>query len=73
MISKVHTKLVGSPFNIVEHMKKTNVSIPMWNVLALPSQRELLQHELQAIEMQSRQPSTSRAISLVQPRKEEGT
>ena len=34
-------KLVNTPLNIMEKIKKTNVSIPMWDVLAIPSQREL--------------------------------
>ena len=54
-------------------MKNTNVSIPMWNVLIVPSQRELLQQELQTIEVRNRWAIKNGVISLVQPTKEEGT
>lgn len=41
--SRAPTKPTCSPLNIIEKMKKSNVSIPMWNLLTFPSQRELLQ------------------------------
>ena len=37
IFSKATTKPTCTPLNIVEKMKKTNVSIPMWNVFTIPS------------------------------------
>ena len=72
VIFRPPTKPTFPPLNIVEKMKKTNVSIPMWNVLSIPSQWELLQQELQTVEVQSVPLPMSGAVSLMQPTKDEG-
>ena len=33
VVSKVSVKEVSAPLNIVDQMKKTNVSVPMWDVV----------------------------------------
>ena len=48
-------------------MKKTAVSVPMWDVLAMPSQLELLQKELQTVEVQRTTKEINPAVSLMQP------
>ena len=50
-ISKPQHKPINTPLNIVEQMKKTTISVPMWDVLAIPSKLELLQEELQTVEV----------------------
>ena len=42
VISKPQCKPINTPLNIIEKMKKTTLSVPMWDVLAMPSQLELL-------------------------------
>ncbi len=38
MVSKVPAKAIYTPLNIVDQMKRTNVSVPMRDILAIPSQ-----------------------------------
>ena len=59
------------PFSVVEKMKKTNVNICMWDVVAtLPMQKRLLQQELESIEPKDQPPNMESATSLIQPSKE---
>ena len=66
-------RLVKTPLNIVEKIKNTNVSIPMWDVLAIPSQREFLKRELQDIKLQNEPSTSNNAANYIQPMKEEDT
>ncbi len=54
-------------------MKKTIVSVPMWDVLAMPAQLELLQKELQTVEVQRTTNARNEVVSLVQPSPSEAT
>ena len=48
---KASTITPNASFNVVEKMKKTNVNISMWDVVAIvPMQKRLLQQELESIE-----------------------
>ena len=51
-------------------MKRTNVSVPMWDVVAtMPSQFELIQQGLKSIEVSNQSATLDDAISLVHPTK----
>ena len=68
---KASTKVPTRPFSVVEQMKKTNVNISMWDVVAtIPMQKRLLQQELESIEPKDQPPNMESATSLVQPSKE---
>ena len=59
------------PFNVVDQMKKTNVNISIWDVVAtIPSQKKLLKQELESIEMKDQPPREGSATRLVQLIKE---
>ena len=52
-------------------MKKTNVNISMWDVVAtIPMQKRLLEQELESIEPKDQPPGMESATSLVQPSKD---
>lgn len=66
---KVPTK-VAIPFNIVEQMKRDNLNVSMWEALAIPSQRDLLQEALKGMyvaEGTNQGCNSSTSTSLVQP------
>ena len=64
---KDSTKISNAPFNVVEHMKKTNVNISMWDVVAtIPMQKRLLQQELERIKPRDQPLDVESATSLVQ-------
>ena len=59
------------PSKEVEKIKKTNVNISMWDVVAtIPMQKRLLQQELESIEPKDQPPNIESATSLIQPSKE---
>ncbi len=59
------------PFSVVEKMKKTNVNISMWDVVAtIPMQKKLLQQEMERIEPKYQTLSMESATILVQPSRE---
>lgn len=70
MMKKALVKNFITSLNIIEQMKKTNVSVPMWDFLAIPSQRELLQKELKTVVEKNQSSSTHDATSFVKPTKE---
>lgn len=50
--SRASTKASNASFSVVDQMRKTNVNISMWDVVAtIPSQKRLLQQELESIEL----------------------
>ena len=68
---KASTKAHNAPFSVVEQMKKTNVNIPMWDVVAtIPMQRRLLQKELESIEPKNQPSREESTTSLIQPSRE---
>lgn len=46
VVQKIHIKVSVFVFNIIDHMKKDNVTLPMWDSLAIPGQKSLLQSTL---------------------------
>ena len=65
---KASTKAPNASFSVVELMKKRNINISMWNVVAtIPMQKRLLQQELESIEPKDQPPSMESAKRLVQP------
>ena len=57
----------------MEQIKNTNVNVPLWSFLTLPSQWELLQQELQADQGQGILVATNEVVSLLQPTNVGGT
>ncbi len=49
------------------------MSIPMWDVLAIPSQKELLQRELQDIKLHNEPSTSNNAARYIQHMKEGNT
>ena len=69
--SRASTKASNASFSVVDQMRKTNVNISMWDAMAtIPSQKRLLQQELESIELIDQMPNMENAVSLVQPSKE---
>ena len=69
--SKDPTITSNGPFSVVEQMRNNNANISMWDAITnVPSQRRLLQQELESIELRDQPPSMENAMSLVQPSKE---
>lgn len=73
MVTKVPAKSTYTPLNIIDQMKRTNISFPMWDVLAIPSQLELLQKELKTVKVQNGPTPMDGVTSFVQPIREEET
>ena len=68
---RASTKTSNASFGVVDQMTKANVNISMWDVVAsIPSQKKLLHHKLESIELRDQPPSMENAVSLVQPSKE---
>ncbi len=65
---KVSTKIPNAPLSVVEKMKKTNISISMWDAIAtIPMQKRMLQKELEKIEPKDQSSTMEGDTSLVQP------
>lgn len=73
MVTKVPTKSTYTPLNIVDKLKRTNVSASTWDVLAIPSQLELLQQELKTVKVQNGPTTMDGETSFVKPIREEET
>lgn len=71
MMTKAPRLSVNAPLNIVDQMKRKNLSVSMWDILSIPTQRDLLQKELKTIVVQSQLATTHDAVSYVQPTKSE--
>ena len=68
---KASTRAHNTSFNVVDQMKKTNVNISMWDVVAtIPIQKKLLQQELESIEPKDQLSREESATSLIQPSRE---
>lgn len=73
MVSKVLAEETYTHLNIVDQVKRTNVSVPMWDVLAIPYQLELLQQELKTVKIKNGPDTMDGVASFVQPMREEDT
>ena len=49
VVPRNQSKVSTQKFNIVEHLNKTHVPIFMWDILALPGQKDMLQEALQSL------------------------
>ncbi len=49
--TKAQTKVGMTSFNILDHMKKENVCISMWDFLGVPGQKDLLQSTLSGLSL----------------------
>lgn len=65
MMTKAPEKNANVPLNIFDQMKRTSVSVPMWDILSMPSQKDLLQKELESVVVQSQLATTHDATSFV--------
>ena len=67
IVSKLSIKVVSAPpFNVVDQIKRTNVNISIWDVVAtIPSHKKLLQQELESIEVKNQPPREENVTSLV--------
>lgn len=50
IVAKVPNKAAIS-FNIVEQMKRASINVSIWDALAIPSQRDLLQEEIKGMDV----------------------
>lgn len=58
-------KVTSTSLNIIYQMKRTSVNIPMWDVLTMPQQIELLQQELKSLRAPSQSDTLGDATSFV--------
>lgn len=65
VMTKALVKNANFPLNIVDQMKRTSLSVPMWDILSIPSQKDLLQKELESVVVQSQPTTTHVATSFV--------
>lgn len=51
VVPKIQNKVSVPSFNIIDHMKKSNVTLSMWDSLAIPGQKSLLQSALSDVSL----------------------
>lgn len=51
LVTKVPAKSIYTPLNIVDQIKRTDINVPIWDVLALISQLKLLQQESKIVKV----------------------